>query len=386
MDFTREPHTHDAVEAESEYHGDVSLPQSPLHPSSSDSVKNPNASDLPVANTNLIQDGETFDPNSRTNAGPFLRKGSDELAEAHTESLTGIGTNAANRLFQMGLPRHTAESLLLNTDITRNGASSQSTMRRLSAEIARLVSTLEAQGIDVHIHEGLLGLAKFNGLIQSDIPEPFVREKDHLLDDLHSTHKAARIGGQRLNKNASTLSKSWYPLPPMIHGGLNSDSEGFWLRGVSQATGETVFTYGCRLAEVVGTLRHELESLRIFYGNCELRQPNESCQLGELAYYVADQIQGRVSWIGGYWVHPDHRGQGLSALIPRLSRFVAYARWEFDCEAGAMDRKLADKGTAGAYGFTRVYSRFKWLGGCRGDLHDSRLLIMERDEVLNSFD
>lgn len=44
----------------------------------------------------------------------------------------------------------------------------------------------------------------------------------------------------------------------------------------------------------------------------------------------APQIGGRVAYGGGYWLHPHYRGAGLSAVIPRMSRFLSLRYFEPD--------------------------------------------------------
>lgn len=41
-------------------------------------------------------------------------------------------------------------------------------------------------------------------------------------------------------------------------------------------------------------------------------------------------ISGRIGYTGGYWLHPDWRGRGLSRLLPRINRALALRHFDLD--------------------------------------------------------
>lgn len=41
-------------------------------------------------------------------------------------------------------------------------------------------------------------------------------------------------------------------------------------------------------------------------------------------------MSGRVGYTGGYWLHPDWRGRGLSRLLPRINRALALRHFDLD--------------------------------------------------------
>lgn len=49
---------------------------------------------------------------------------------------------------------------------------------------------------------------------------------------------------------------------------------------------------------------------------------------------------GTVSHTGGLWVHPDHRGIGLSWILPRMIGATAVALWGIDWHTGMVFAKL----------------------------------------------
>lgn len=64
---------------------------------------------------------------------------------------------------------------------------------------------------------------------------------------------------------------------------------------------------------------------------------------------------GRLSHCGGLWVDPEHRGIGLSWLVPRLNHAVAAHRWGVDGIVGVVFDRLLSKGVPTAnYGVPDV--------------------------------
>jgi hypothetical protein len=93
--------------------------------------------------------------------------------------------------------------------------------------------------------------------------------------------------------------------------------------------GEAVSATAVRVWDLGGTnLRDEIESLRFFYGNrAKDWKDRATC---EITAPVASTFDGHALYCGAYWVRPDYRGHGLTALVPAMSRYYALGRWPVD--------------------------------------------------------
>ena len=89
-----------------------------------------------------------------------------------------------------------------------------------------------------------------------------------------------------------------------------------------------------------------------------------------------------VCYSGGAWYHPDFRGTGLASIIPRLSRTIAYSRWNTDFTISVAESVLVEKGVVARYGYSRVEEGLDWLNSFIGHLMNLRLLWMDRNEML----
>jgi hypothetical protein len=93
--------------------------------------------------------------------------------------------------------------------------------------------------------------------------------------------------------------------------------------------GEAIATTAVRVFDFSGTnLKHEIESLRFFYGGGSADR--SSRVLCTISGGFAEQLSGQALYAGAYWVRPDYRGCGLGLLVPGLSRYYALARWPVD--------------------------------------------------------
>ena len=181
----------------------------------------------------------------------------------------------------------------------------------------------------------------------------------------------------QINREAS----GWSPLNPIFeHDPAHPDLErSFSIVGYAD-DGDAVATTAARLVLAITTLKEEAESLRLFY-------PHESSrpQAGERCLWQcpkADGLSGRIMWSGAEYHRPDYRGRGLSRILPRLARAIAYAHWGIAYAAGFVrypehyERKLGL-----AYGFPNSEPLVRWLGSKLGDI-DSALCWMDETELL----
>lgn len=90
--------------------------------------------------------------------------------------------------------------------------------------------------------------------------------------------------------------------------------------------GDAVTAMSVRFFDLAGTtLKAEMESLRMFYGEqAELARRGVDCLITSPA---ASLITGTAAYMGGFWVHPKARGTGLSFVVPRIARFTSLGMW-----------------------------------------------------------
>jgi hypothetical protein len=74
----------------------------------------------------------------------------------------------------------------------------------------------------------------------------------------------------------------------------------------------------------------------------------EAC---EVTAARARGITGRAVFAGAAWCHPSVRGQSLSSIIPRTSKALALAKWDFDSMVGLMLEDVLKLGFAKRFGY-----------------------------------
>lgn len=124
--------------------------------------------------------------------------------------------------------------------------------------------------------------------------------------------------------------KTWMPITTTFRpclGGANSDN-GLVVFG-RDASGSVVTTQAVRLFDWRDSnFRIETEALRLFYANPDRdKAPNERCRVLAVD---AEQVAGRVAYIGGLWFRPDLRGNPHTKFITRVGRACALAFWGID--------------------------------------------------------
>src|SRR6266700_2750852 len=175
---------------------------------------------------------------------------------------------------------------------------------------------------------------------------------------------------------------SWPALAPVFNPEFSNLRLGsaFWLEAVDDKE-ETVATHAARFFDwEYTTLAAELRSLRVFYEN-----PAPRVAAGEVIEVEAPSaalIRGRVTYGGAVWVHPDFRGKGLAALMPRISRAYAYSRWDTAWTWGLVEHKTHAKGLVRANGPYEVEDSVLLRMAFRGDL-PLLLMWMGRDAMLS---
>lgn len=175
--------------------------------------------------------------------------------------------------------------------------------------------------------------------------------------------------------------RHWYRISPLFDPAFSriSPANAFWIEGCNSA-GETVATQACRGFDWTDTtLKEESESLRIFYADpARMAAPGETCVVTAPS---ADRITGWVAYSGSGWYRPDFRGRELSAILPRISRAYALARWGIEITVSFVEDVLIEKGVVARYGYRRIEHGITWRARVGGDL-GMAILWMPRTELL----
>jgi hypothetical protein len=154
----------------------------------------------------------------------------------------------------------------------------------------------------------------------------------------------------------------------------------FWLE--VRAGSYTVATCAARLLithdflDLMRTMKLWLETPRVSDGELHIAPP-----LG------MPILRGKVGHEGGLWVHPEHRKRGLSAILPHLTRALAYRQWDIDWQTGIARRGIGECGILkSAYGVPHVELCFD--GYFPLTQSDDRFFVayMNRDELVAGLD
>jgi hypothetical protein len=118
----------------------------------------------------------------------------------------------------------------------------------------------------------------------------------------------------------------------------------FWVEALDER-GCPVATHAGHLYDWQDTnLEQELTSLRAFFRDPAPHLANGDSIIVEAP--SAQRIRGRVMGGGAVWVRPDHRGNGLATLVPRVSRAYALTRWDIVGSWAVMEPRIRDQGLA----------------------------------------
>jgi hypothetical protein len=119
----------------------------------------------------------------------------------------------------------------------------------------------------------------------------------------------------------------------------------FWLD--IRAGSETIAVSAARLL-VTDDMTELMRSMRLWY-----TAPTQKFEI--FLTSPIPLICGRVGYEGGLWVHPRHRGHGLSVILPHLNRALCHRQWSVEWQTGLVHRSLAESDlTRRAYGFPRI--------------------------------
>jgi hypothetical protein len=92
-------------------------------------------------------------------------------------------------------------------------------------------------------------------------------------------------------------------------------------------------------------------------------------------------VSERVVYAGAAWCHPMMRGRSLSSLIPRTSKALALAKWNFDHMVGLMEETSMRRGLAQRFGYSSPEMGAR-MSGRSGETLNFAVLSMPREEVV----
>jgi hypothetical protein len=177
---------------------------------------------------------------------------------------------------------------------------------------------------------------------------------------------------------------SWPPLFAVFNPELGAidDKNSFALVG-RNASGKVIAAQGARFYDVGNrTFREETESLSLYYPDPDRqRLPGESCTITAPA---ADTIAGQFIYSGAVWYHPEYRKQGLTSILPRITKAISLTKWGSDVTLSFMVDKVVAGGTAQRAGYRHV----EWEVLLRNSLFgDARLALIwsNADELVDYF-
>lgn len=177
----------------------------------------------------------------------------------------------------------------------------------------------------------------------------------------------------------------WRRVLPLFDPRLNDlDENNTFVLVARNQDGLPVATGACRLFEWQDTnYTEELESLRIF--SEEARAGEQEYARCSVSAKRSNRVTGRVVFAGAAWCHPSVRGQSLSSLIPRTSKALALAKWDFDHMIGLMLEDVLARGFAKRFGYEEP-ERGAVLVDKAGIEKHFAVLSMSRGAVVNHVD
>jgi hypothetical protein len=198
-------------------------------------------------------------------------------------------------------------------------------------------------------HQSIDGIAIKHGparIIQRFLSEANSHLRNHGLDLTFSSFDTlVHVNEQN--------SQTWKPLLPTFlpQNGLVDSDRAFCLIG-RNSEGLAVTTQAMCVFDWQNTnFAVEAEAMRLFYLHPKTMAPvQESCTV---TAPLAHQISGQVCFGGAVWYHPTFRGRTLVPLLARISRAVAYARWQPDIVTAIFAQGLYSKGFPAMTGFTQ---------------------------------
>jgi hypothetical protein len=158
---------------------------------------------------------------------------------------------------------------------------------------------------------------------------------------------------ERLVEINSDNQVGWRRLLPLFNPDLNDlDDDNSFCLIARNVGGMPIASGACRLYNWTSTnFAAQLENRQLFYADPYANGLDfEAC---EVTAVRARRITGKAVFAGAAWCHPSVRGQSLSSIIPRTSKALALAKWDFDSMVGLMLEDIVKLGFAQRFGYNR---------------------------------
>jgi len=214
-----------------------------------------------------------------------------------------------------------------------------------------------------------------------DLTSWFLFQAHKQLDELGIQINLKRDFDQYMDINRANRD-TWFPAMPLFDPEA-SDLTGraFFLEARETASDSVIGTVAARSYTLIDTtLQDEIESLRLFH-----QDPTHSAGPGETCSCEAPgaaRLSGRICYSGGGWVHPEFRGQGLTLVLPRISRVLAHRLWQTDYTVSLVEPALVKKGVVRSYGYRKVEPGITYRNLHGEPQLDLYLVWMDRAEML----
>ncbi len=157
---------------------------------------------------------------------------------------------------------------------------------------------------------------------------------------------------------------SWPLLAPWMNSKFAplDDDNSYCLLG-RNAAGRVVASQGGRIYRLgARSLKDVVDDHSLIYG--QPSEPQGRDPHVSLAAPSASQLTGTIVYSGALWVAPEHRGNKLAALLPRISRAYALGRFGTETTFCVVSDQIAASPLFAMYGYTLREPGFSlWEGG-----------------------
>ena len=248
-------------------------------------------------------------------------------------------------------------------------------------------------------------ISRIPAAVSAPVARPSLQRPGHLLDQITIDHGPAGLLGrfflkadaaahargvnlslasvEELIETNRTNRATWKPLVPLFDpevGGI-TPANGLAILG-RNAAGEVVAAQGARFYDwSASDLATEFTSLRMHYADPKASaRDDETCCIFAPS---AARIRGRVVFSGAGWYRPDYRGQLLSMILPRISRALAFTRWNSDYTISMMADGVIAGGMAKRCGYTEVEDGVELVNSPMAPRAHGFLVWMPRQQLLD---
>jgi hypothetical protein len=175
--------------------------------------------------------------------------------------------------------------------------------------------------------------------------------------------------------------KSWPLLAPWMNAKFAAldDDNSYCLLG-RDASGKLVASQGGRIYRLGGqSLRDIVDDHSLIYGRPTTPQGRDPYVT--LTAPSASKLTGTIVYSGALWVAPEHRGNKLAALLPRISRAYALGKFGTETTFCVVSDQIAASPLFAMYGYTLREPGFSlWEGDER--FYTASLLWMPENQLV----